>query len=229
MKQQRTILLIDDKDQSVVTKSIQLQLKDDYDLEFITIRTSAPELKKDGAEELDLNKLKEEIHHKIKNKHIFIALTDFDLESDECNGLDVVQMVHDIRPKVQFFIYSGNWDKVIGTIVGKDYAGATTEELVKGIKKLINNKIIDCIERTDYKDDLIRYLSKNNGDTIEHRLSTLLRAHGNLTFQSCFPEFNGLTFEEIADKIDNNSDARSEEWIDTILVQTIAYLVKVNQ
>ena len=34
--------------------------------------------------------------------------------------------------------------------------------------------------------------------------------------------------EEIADIIENNSDARSEEWIDAILSQTIAYLTTVN-
>ena len=38
-----------------------------------------------------------------------------------------------------------------------------------------------------------------------------------------------MTFNEIADLIDNHADARSDEWIDAVLTQTIAYLVKVNQ
>ena len=109
MKDQRCILLIDDKDQSDVTDSIKLQLRNDFDLEFILIRTAASELKKDDEEDLDIDKLKSEIETKIKNKSIYIALTDFDLESNSLNGLGAVRMVHEIRPKVNFLIYSGNW------------------------------------------------------------------------------------------------------------------------
>ena len=214
MKKPRCILLIDDRDQEDVSNSIKMQLKSEFDLEFILIRTAAPELKEDNSEDLDLSKLKAIIENKISRKHIDVALTDFDLESKSIDGLGVVRMVHEIRPKVDFFIYSGNWPKVIRTVIGKDHQQASTEELVDGI----NNK-----------DDLIDYIKKNNGDSIEHRLSTLLRANGDMKFESCFPEFKGMTFNEIADMIDNHSDARSDEWIEAVLTQTIAYLVKVNQ
>lgn len=229
MKQKRCILLIDDKDQSEVADSIKLQLRNDFDLEFILIRTAAAELKKDGEEDLDIGKLKSELEIKIKNKSIYIAFTDFDLESESINGLGVVQMVHELRPKLNFLIYSGNWDEVIRTVVGKDYKLASIDELVEGINDLIHDNIVNCIGRTDYKKDLIDYLKKNKGDSIEHRLSTLLRAHGEMKFESCFPEFKGMTFNEIADMIDNHSDARTDEWIEAVLTQTIAYLVKVNQ
>ena len=228
MKQKRCILLIDDKDQSDVTDSIKMQLRNDFDLEFILIRTAASELKKDEGEDLDIDKLKSEIEAKIKNKSIYVALTDFDLESDSIDGLGVVRMVHEIRPAVSFLIYSGNWDEVIRTVVGKDYKNSSIEELVGGINNLIHDNIINCIGRTDYKDDLIKYLKENKGDSIEHRLVTLLRANGEMKFESCYPEFKGMSFNEIADKIVNHSDARSDEWIEAVLAQTIAYLVKVN-
>ncbi len=228
MKQKRCILLIDDKDQSDVTDSIKLQLRRDFDLEFILIRTTASELKKDDGEDLDIDKLKTEIEAKIKNKSIYIALTDFDLESDYFNGLGVVRMVHEIHQKVKFLIYSGNWNEVIRTVVGRNYKNSTIEELVEGINNLIHDNIINCIGRTDYKADLIKFLKENKGDSIEYRLATLLRANGEMKFESCFPEFKGMTFNEIADMIDNHSDARSDEWIEAVLAQTIAYLVRVN-
>ncbi len=228
MKQKKCILLIDDKDQSDVINSITLQLRSEIELEFITIRTAAAELKEDDAEDLDIDKLKIEIETKIKNKSIHVALTDFDLESEHIDGLGIVKMVHEIRPKVDFFIYSGNWNKVIKTVIGKDYKSASIEELVKGINELIHDRIIDCINRADYKEDLIRYLRKEIKDSIEHRLSSLLRANGEQEFKSCFPEFKGMKFAEIADIIENHSDARSDEWIEAILAQTIAYLVEVH-
>ena len=228
MKPKRCILVVDDKPQSAVIKGIKSKLKD-FDLDFVTIRTAASEFKKDDSEDLDIEKLKSELNSKIDGKHLYVALTDFDLECPYLTGLDVVHMVHDIRPKVNFFVYSGNWNKVIESVIGQKYSKATIDELVEGINKLIKAKIIDCVARPDYQDILIEYLKSNKDDSLEHRLSSLLRANGDMVFESCFPEFKGMTFNEIADKIDNSSDARTNEWIEAVLTQTIAYLVKVNQ
>lgn len=225
----RCILLVDDKDQSDVAKTIRIQMRSEYDIEFILIRTAAPEYKKDDSEEIDPDKLRDGIRTKIQYKSIDVALTDFDLDSDIVNGLDIVHMVHIFRQNINFLIYSGNWNDVIRTVVGGDYKKASIDHLVEGINAFIHDRIVDCIDRTDYKDDLIRYLKKNENDSIEHRLCSLLRAHGNMIFESCFPEFKGMTFNEIANLIDNRADARSDEWIDFVLTQTIAYLVKVNR
>lgn len=229
MKKHRCILLVDDKDQGDIAKNIQIQMRSEYDIEFILIRTAAPEYKKDDSEEIDPDKLQAGIWTKIQYKSIDVALTDFNLNSDFVNGLDIVHMVHKFRQKINFLIYSGNWNDVIRTVVGEDYKKASIDHLVEGINAFIHDRIVDCIGRTDYKDDLIKYLKKNENDSIEHRLCSLLRAHGDVIFESCFPEFKGMTFNEIADLIDNHADARSDEWLDSVLTQTIAYLVKVNR
>lgn len=229
MKQKRCILVIDDKSQSAVIKGFTSKYSKDFDLDFIVIRTGAAELKKDDSEDLDIDKLKTEIETKIKGKHLDIALSDFDLECPYFTGLDAVHLVHEFRKNVSFFVYSGNWNKVIKSIVGQEYQKATIEELVGGVSKLLKSQIVDCIDRTDYQEILIDYLKKAKGNSIEHHLATLLRANGEMKFESCFPEFKGMAFNEIADMIENHSDARSDEWIKAILAQTIAYLVKVNQ
>ena len=229
MKKQRCILIVDDKDQGATIKNLKLQLKQDFDLDIISIRTAATEFKKDNSEELESEKLKQKIHNEITRKHIDIALTDYDLADDEVNGLTIVDMVHEIRPKVQFLIYSGNWNKVIENVIGQDYRIASIEKLTAGINKLIHSNITNCIDRIDYKDDLIKHLRRDNIDSMEQRLCMLLREHSNLTFRSCFPEFKGKTFGEIADIIDQRKDARSDEWIEAVLSQTIAYLAEINR
>lgn len=229
MKEHRCILLVDDKDQGDVAENIRIQMRSEYELEFILIRTAAPEYKKDDSEEIDPDKLRDGIRIKIQYKSIDVALSDFDLDSDIVNGLCIVHMVHEFRPKINFLIYSGNWNEVIRTVVGGNYQEAPIDHLVEGINAFIHDRIVDCIGRTDYKDDLIKYLRKNDNDSIEHRLCSLLRAHGDMKFESCFPKFKGMAFNEIADLLENNADKRSDEWIDAILTQTIAYLVKVNQ
>lgn len=228
MKQKRCILLVDDKDQSDVIDNIKLQLRNEFDLDFIVIKTTDSELKKDNSEDPDVEKIKNEIKAKIKVKSINVAFTDFDLECSYLNGLDIVTIVHDFRPKVDFFIYSGNWNKVISTVVGNTPQNATIEQLVEGVNKLIHANIVNCVGRTDYKDDLIKYLKRNNVESIELRLCSLLRANGDMVFNSCCPKFKGKSFSEIADTIENNPD-ESAEWIDAILPQTIAYLTEVNK
>ena len=158
MKQERCILVIDDKSQSAVINGIRSKLSKDFDLDFIAIRTGAAEFKKDDSEDLNVV------------KHLDIALSDFDLECPYFTGLDAVHMVHDIRDNVSFFVYSGNWNKVIASVVGQEYQKASIEELVGGVNKLIKAQIIDCIERADYQEILIDYLKKDKGNSVEHRL-----------------------------------------------------------
>ena len=229
MKKTKRILLFDDKDQTKIIDSIKLSTRQEFDLDFIFIRTSSAELKKDDSEDLDVTKLKDKISSEIKNKQIDIALTDFSLECDYLNGLDVVHMVHKIRKNLNFLVYSGNWYKVISSIIVEDYQHASQEQLVEGINALIHAKIINCVDRIDYQEDLLKYLRHESEDSMEHRLCALLRANGDIVFNSCCPELKGKTFIEIAEMIDNKSDARSEDWIEAVLTQTIAYLTEVNR
>ena len=229
MKKTKCILLFDDKDQTKITDNIKLTTKQEFDLDFIFIRTSSAELKKDDSEDLDTEKLKAKIVSETRGKVIDIALTDFDLECDYLNGLDVVRMVHEYHKKVNFFIYSGNWNKVIRSVIGEDYQQASQEQLVKGINALIHDKIVNCVDRIDYQEDLLKYLRHDSEDSMEHRLCVLLRANGDMVFNSCCPQLKGKTFLEIAEMIDNKSDARSDDWIEAVLTQTIAYLTEVNR
>ena len=94
---------------------------------------------------------------------------------------------------------------------------------------MIHAKIINCVDRIDYQEDLLKYLRHDSEDSMEHRLCALLRANGDMVFNSCCPELKGKTFIEIAEMIDDKSDARSEDWIEAVLTQTIAYLTEVNR
>lgn len=229
MKKTKCILLFDDKDQKNIINNIKLTTKQEFDLDFIFIRTSAAELKKDDSEDLDTEKLKAKIISETRGKLIDIALTDFDLNCDYLNGLDIIHLVHESHKNVQFLVYSGNWNKVIRRVIGEDYQQASTEQLVEGINQLIHDKIINCISRIDYQEDLLKYLRRESKDSMEHRLCVLLQANGDMVFNSCCPELKGKTFLEIAEMIENKSDARSDGWIEAVLTQTIAYLTEVNR
>ena len=61
MKKTKCILLFDDKDQTKIIDSIKLSTRQEFDLDFIFIRTSSAELKKEDSEDLDVAKLKDKI------------------------------------------------------------------------------------------------------------------------------------------------------------------------
>lgn len=228
-KKTKCILLFDDKDQTKIIDSIKLTTKQEFDLDFIFIRTSSAKLKKDDSEDIDTEKLKAKIVSETRGKVIDIALTDFDLECDYLTGLDVIHLVHESHKNVQFLVYSGNWNKVIRRVIGEDYQHASPEQLVEGINQLIHDKIINCVSRIDYQEDLLKFLRHDSSDSMERRLCVLLRANGDMVFNSCCPELKGKTFDEIAEMIEIHSDARSDEWIEAVLTQTIAYLAEVNR
>lgn len=228
MKTSKCILLIDDKDQSAVMKDIKYTVASTFDVEFLFIRTARPDLKKEDSEDVDPAKVEQEIQRLIKNKSVDFALTDFDLNSQNLDGLDIISMVHKLRPNLNFLVYSGNWDKVIRKVISVNYRDASTDDIVNGVNRLIHNNIVDCIGRGEYKEELIKYLNRATYVSMEQRLVRLLRANKDMVFLSCYPEFKGKTFGEIADIIESGSDSRSDEWIESILSQTIAYLVSVN-
>ena len=73
MKKTKCILLFDDKDQTKIIESIKLSTRQEFDLDFIFIRTSSAELKKEDSEDLDREKLKVKIVSETRGKVIDIA------------------------------------------------------------------------------------------------------------------------------------------------------------
>ena len=76
MKKKKCILLFDDKDQKNIINSIVASTQQEFDLEFIFIRTSSPNLKKNDSEDLDITKLEEKINPVLRG---YVESVKFDL------------------------------------------------------------------------------------------------------------------------------------------------------
>lgn len=228
MKRQIRILIIDDADQSRTIKSLQAQLKAQCDLECIAIKTTALDLRKEGSEHLDTDKLRSKIKDELYNKKINWAFTDFNLAENDVNGLTVVDILHEFRPKMQIVMYSGNQSAVIRSILGKSPRDAQDEEIISGIRKLLSYSIIDYVKRDDYADKVIELVNREKDPTVQDYFLEQLRMYPDMEFKSCYPHLAGKTFGEIADMIEQHSDKRTDAWTRELVEQTIAYLVKIN-
>lgn len=225
MKPKKNILIIDDEDQTKIAESLKIILKKDFDVNFILIKTNDVALQNDDAD-LDIIKIKERITKDIQSVTVDLALTDYDLGDEYVDGLDIVGMIKEIRPKVPVILYSGNQDKVIRKIVGNN---PDTEDLVAGFKKLLNFGIIDFVRRPDYKDSIIKLLNSDKDPHLDSYFLIQLRKYKDYEFKSCYPAFKGMKLGEIADMIEKRSDFRSREWMQELIEQSIAYLIKINE
>lgn len=228
MKPEKKILIIDDVSQRKEIENIKRRLNELFKTEVFNIRTSESVYRLNGSNDADLEKIKEAILKVFQtNRHFDLVLTDFDLNAP-FDGLDVVKYIKDNWDIAPIMIYSGKISQIVKRILDTDVEQLNKEQVIVAVSKLFNYHIIDCVERLDYVEKAANYLKKDREISFRTTLICLLYAHSDIEFKSCFPEFKGMKFGEIANVIENRSDQRSDEWVKTILEQTIAYLVKVN-
>lgn len=230
MKKKVTVLIIDDVDQSKIIDALKKQLKRKCEFEAISIRTTDVELREDGSDHLDVRKLKERIKDLISSKHINWALTDFNLSEDDIDGINVVEILTELRKNLKIIMYSGNRNAVVKRVLGKvKLQEATEEEIVEAVRKLMEYQIIDYVKRDEYKDKLIGLINRDDEPTVHDYFLEQLRQHSEMEFKSCYAPLKGKTLGEIADMIEKQSDKRVDSWTQKLVEQTIAYLVKINE
>lgn len=230
MKKKVTVLIIDDVDQSKIIDALKKQLKRKCEFEAISIRTTDVELREDGSDHLDVRKLKERIKDLISSKHINWALTDFNLSEDDIDGINVVEILTELRKNLKIIMYSGNRNAVVKRVLGKvKLQEATEEKIVEAVRKLMEYQIIDYVKRDEYKDKLIGLINRDDEPTVHDYFLEQLRQHSEMEFKSCYAPLKGKTLGEIADMIEKQSDKRVDSWTQELVEQTIAYLVKINE
>ena len=230
MKKKVTVLIIDDVDQSKIIDALKKQLKRKCEFEAISIRTTDVELREDGSDHLDVRKLKERIKDLISSKHINWALTDFNLSEDDIDGINVVEILTELRKNLKIIMYSGHRNAVVKRVLGKvKLQEATEEEIVEAVRKLMEYQIIDYVKRDEYKDKLIGLINRDDEPTVHDYFLEQLRQHSEMEFKSCYAPLKGKTLGEIADMIEKQSDKRVDSWTQELVEQTIAYLVKINE
>ena len=230
MKKKVTVLIIDDVAQLKIIDALKKQLNRKCEFEAISIRTTDVELREDGSDHLDVRKLKERIKDLISSKHINWALTDFNLSEDDIDGIDVVEILTELRKNLKIIMYSGNRNAVVKRVLGKvKLQEATEEEIVEAVRKLMEYQIIDYVKRDEYKDKLIGLINRDDELTVHDYFLEQLRQHSEMEFKSCYAPLKGKTLGEIADMIEKQSDKRVDSWTQELVEQTIAYLVKINE
>lgn len=225
---EKCILVIDDADQSVNKKSLEIRVKSYCNLEVLLVKTTDKEYRVADSDHLDLRKLKDAIGEKIKGRHISWVFTDFNLAEESINGLSVVKILKELRKSIKVVMYSGNLDDVVRSVVGGNISSANVDDIVKAIKTLMEYGIIEYVKREDFVNKAVELINRDDDPTVQDYFIQQLRKYSDMEFQSCYPKLSGKKLGEIADMIENSSDKRTDAWTQELVEQAIAYLVKIN-
>ncbi|WP_165157460.1 hypothetical protein [Parabacteroides sp. ZJ-118] len=229
MKLIKRILIIDDRDQENVLDQIHAALGKEFDLHTKFVHTTKPQYRQNDSVKLDFEKLKNAIVDAYSQEGWFeLVLTDFDLnEKGNVDGLDVVEYIKSIHLTAPIMMYSGNFSDAVKKIV-KTEGTLNDQQVAEAVTKLVGYNI-QFPKRNDYRTEAINYLRGEKEISLRNEFLKLLYEHKDMEFNSCYPNFAGKKFDEIARMLENNSDSRSEEWMLALIQQTVAYLVKINE
>lgn len=231
MKLKKTILVIDDKDQTREIENIQEDLNDRFDITYASIWTAQAKYRKEGNNNPDIDKLRSEIKSLYDSYHHFdLILSDFDLNAKGIvDGIDLIEYIKELRPKAKILMYSGNYTDAVRKLIQNPSKQLTELQVAEAVSKFINYKLVDCTDRTSYRERTIAYFKDNKDISIIDELVKLLYEHGDMIFNSCCPKYKGKKFSEIAIELEHGNNSYTDEWIMAMIHQTVAYLVEVNR
>ena len=230
MKLKKTILVIDDKDQTREIENIQEELNDRFEITYFGIWTAQPQFRKEGSNNPDIDKLRNRIKSLYDSYHHFdLILSDFDLNAKGIvDGIDLIEYIKDLKPKAKILMYSGNYTDAVRKLIQNPTNQLTELQVAEAVSRFISYKLVDCTDRTSYRDRTIAYFKENKEMSITDELIKLLYEHGDMTFNSCCPKYKGKKFSEIAIELERGNNSYTDEWVMAMIHQTIAYLVEVN-
>lgn len=236
----RTCLIIDNEDQSEeIVKLVRDARNQGIDLDchqFEIGMTSYLEVLSSGK--IDLTKIETEAKRRFKKITFDIIAFDYELDDEDINGVELLRNfnqknIFKYSPKL---VYSGVLDNVLKDIIEPsldilklpsqpDKAIIRQDGLSK-IKSLIRYRVFDYLDR-DHRDARIIKFLKEEIQSTELIVTQALRLYPDYKFENNFvnAEFNGKTFTELADFLEND-EKLGNEFKREIIHQVISYLTE---
>jgi hypothetical protein len=224
----KSCLIIDDNPQDAEIETIvRGARKQNIELncfQFNVGSTQRSDLLTNGG--IDAQKVIEIFRKEFSGTKIDLICIDYQLEDDKVSGLDILNLLHDLRKKCQYMIYSSNLDQVVGEIIQKYDKDKDKGKLISRIKTLTKYNIVDFAKRERYDAAIVEILVKNQ-PSLELIIEEKLLEHKDMVFSNTFLPLAGAKLEVIAEQIRMDT-SRGIEFKCEIIEQTIAYMIAMN-
>lgn len=207
---EKNCLLIDNENQVASIETIEREGKKlgvpIKCFQFNVGSTNNPEFLTDNK--IDLTKVIEEFKKLYGGITFDLIAFDWSLDDDNVNGVDLIKCFQDnrLRRTTPKLLYSGELKDEMESILNQ-YKEDQIEfkKAWNQIKTLIEIDIVDFKDRGEYEIAIVNYLHSNKPN-LETILIKELRNNSELKFSGNFTKFEGMTFGEIANIIENNPD-----------------------
>lgn len=216
-------IIFDDNDQSdEIEKLIRVGKNKGVEIECHQFNVGSPEFTEFLTNgEIALEKVISEYRKKFRGVTFHLAVFDWNLEDPNINGIELIRQLTSERvlhktPKIVISAKLG--------IILNDIVRAKESIRIKQLSSLVNSDIRGYFEREKYENDIINFFLKDE-ETLDLILEEELRKFPDFIFENSFvnKHFNGKTFSEIAEFIENDDSIRNE-FKKEIIQQVIAYL-----
>ncbi len=180
---------------------------------------------------IDLDKVKAAFIKEFRGINFDLIAIDFDFD-DETDGVDGIKFLRfleseGIRRSTPKLLYSGILkDEIEISLEAYKEGKKNFKDVWKQIKTLVDIKVVDFVDRTEYEKSIASFLSKND-NSADVSIIKELSKHPELIFENTYPKFEGKTLEEIATIIQNDYSTGSK-FNKEIIERAVSHMVELN-
>lgn len=209
----KQLLIVDNDDQSEAIDKIKGLVRDKpFKIECTQFNVGLPDgndvIGENGR--IDMKLVREKYEREIGARRFHLIAFDFKLNEPEgvegeVDGVTLIKSFNGFPKtlKAKKILYSSELTEIVQGYLDDYKANAHYETAWNKFKTLINLEILDFCKREDYENKIVGYIEKIIEKEDDFLLDKL-RGNKDLIFIPAIEVYEGLSFDEIADKIELN-------------------------
>lgn len=184
----------------------------------------------DEEGKINLKLIKEKFEKEYGTIRFHMVASDFKLNDELIDGTDIIKQFNNISNtlKAKKILYSSELEDIVqGYLNDHKKNKKTFDETWDKFKTLIKIAIIDFAKREEIEKKIIYNIQKVEDDNNDFILDNLLK-NGDLEFKGLLEIYNGLSLNDIANRITNN-DSQAIIFKKKLIELSIAELIELKK
>ncbi len=234
------LVIDDDNQKEYFETSIQKVLyKDHIELVPIYIETKDRPYMKSDHSGFDKLLIEQACLKAIKEYNCSIVISDYQIatDKDNFNGLDILNTIAEKYPHLHMILYSGaqignaikKVIKDLSNTIPENQEKMSEQQIINAINQLRKTLCInDLVSEKGYAEAVIKFMRCSPLTLQQQLLHQMKVDYPDLTFQSCYPDFNGMKLIDIGEQIEKRTP-QGGDFQQALIEQTISYMIDVNE
>jgi len=178
--------------------------------------------------EIDINLVKEKFKREYGTIRFHLVASDFQLNDKHIDGVEIMRQFNAINNTIKSkrILYSSELNEIVQGYLDVYKDQGNFDKSWKSFKTLIKLEILDFKSREHIEDSIIMAISRISDQEDDFIVDELL-SNPDLTFNPSIEIYEGLTFNQIADKVRKN-DSQSLKFKRKLIELTIAHLANIS-